>query len=212
MPKEWVLNQALNRWGLNKKSQVGPVSELIRTCAPSSLDEWRTYYFEHGRKPEHLDELGRRLFVKITEIIQPEVAEIRETDCISYVHDVVLNRTFVGYQTEIKTVYGQLQDALGRPVKPAPDEWDRRFHVDFFVEAAGRMIGIQIKPVSFGRFPQDYAWFEMHRKAHAAFEAKMGGKVFTVFSHAREGGRKDIVNPEVIEQIKAEIVRLNAGN
>jgi 23S rRNA (adenine2503-C2)-methyltransferase len=30
MAKEWVLNQAMNRRGLNKKSSVGPVSDLIR--------------------------------------------------------------------------------------------------------------------------------------------------------------------------------------
>jgi len=29
MSKEWVLNMATNRWGLNKKSSVGPVSVWI---------------------------------------------------------------------------------------------------------------------------------------------------------------------------------------
>ena len=27
MPKEWILNQANMRWGLTKKTRVGPVSE-----------------------------------------------------------------------------------------------------------------------------------------------------------------------------------------
>lgn len=45
MAKEWILNQSMNRWGLNKKNSVGPVSELIRKCAPKKLDEWEIYYY-----------------------------------------------------------------------------------------------------------------------------------------------------------------------
>ncbi|MBU1035302.1 MAG: MjaI family restriction endonuclease [bacterium] len=39
MPKEWILNQANMRWGLTKKTRVGPVSELIRKCSPKSIKE-----------------------------------------------------------------------------------------------------------------------------------------------------------------------------
>ncbi len=45
MAKEWILNQAMNRWGLNKKRSVGPVSELIRKCAPRKLEDWERYYY-----------------------------------------------------------------------------------------------------------------------------------------------------------------------
>lgn len=38
--KEFVLNYATNRWGLNKKSNVGPTSDSIRLCAPNSMEEW----------------------------------------------------------------------------------------------------------------------------------------------------------------------------
>jgi len=44
MAKEWILNQSMNRWGLNKKNSVGPVSELIRKCAPKKLDDWDRLY------------------------------------------------------------------------------------------------------------------------------------------------------------------------
>jgi len=30
MAKEWILNMATNRWKLNQKNSVGPVSEWIR--------------------------------------------------------------------------------------------------------------------------------------------------------------------------------------
>ena len=39
------------------------------------------------------------------------------------------------------------------------------------------------------------------------FEEKYGGKVFIVFS-TRVGNRKDIVNKEVVEEIKKEVDRL----
>ncbi|HHS49294.1 MAG TPA: MjaI family restriction endonuclease [Desulfurella acetivorans] len=34
------------RWGLTKKSKVGPVSELIRKCSPKSLNDWEGYYYK----------------------------------------------------------------------------------------------------------------------------------------------------------------------
>ncbi len=44
MAKEWILNMATNRWGLNKKNSVGPVSRWIRECAPKTVKEWENYY------------------------------------------------------------------------------------------------------------------------------------------------------------------------
>ena len=61
MAKEWILNQAMNRWGLNKKRSVGPVSELIRKCAPKKLEDWEGYYYQNVHPKEHLEELGRKL-------------------------------------------------------------------------------------------------------------------------------------------------------
>ncbi len=47
MSKEWILNIATNRWGLNKKSNVGPVSQWIRECAPKSLEDWKHFYYKN---------------------------------------------------------------------------------------------------------------------------------------------------------------------
>ena len=147
MAKEWILNQSMNRWGLNKKRSVGPVSELIRKCAPKELEDWERYYYENVHPKGHLEELGRKLYVKITEVIQSEVEEVTEQDCINYIKEVVINRTFKGYQTEIQTIYGQLQNILEVSVEPAPDEWDRLYNVDFFIEVNDKYIGLQIKPL-----------------------------------------------------------------
>ncbi len=65
MPKEWILNQANMRWGLTKKNKVGPVSELIRKCFPKSLSDWESYYYQNVYPKQHLEELGRRLYIKL---------------------------------------------------------------------------------------------------------------------------------------------------
>jgi len=149
MAKEWVLNSAMNRFQLNFKRNVGPTSESIRKCAPKTLDEWRKYYFANVKPEEHIVELGKRLYVKITEVIQSEVAEITEEDCIKYMKQLVIDRTFLGYETEIQTVYGQLEGLLDVKIQPAPDKWDRLYNVDFFVKVGDSYIGLQIKPISF---------------------------------------------------------------
>lgn len=207
MPKEWILNQGMNRWGLNKKRSVGPVSELIRKCEPKKLEDWERYYYEKVNPKEYLEQLGRKLYVKITEVIQYEVAEVTEQDCIEYIKEVVIKRTFDGYQNEIQTIYGQLEDELGVPVKPAPDEWDRLHNVDFYIEVEGKYIGLQIKPTTFEHTFEDYKWKDMQRASHLKFQEKFGGKVFTVFS-IRSGKKKEIYNKEVVEEIKKEIKRL----
>ena len=120
MPKEWIINQANMRWGLTKKNKVGPVSELIRRRAPRSLDDWEQYYYENVQAKEHLQQLGRKLYIKITEVCQAEIESITEEDCIDFIIGLVINRTYDGYQSEIQTVYGQLQQALGVKVEPAP--------------------------------------------------------------------------------------------
>jgi hypothetical protein len=105
MAKEWILNSVMNRFQLNFKRNVGAVSEAIRQCAPKDVHEWEDYYFTHVREKVHLEELGKKLYIKITEVIVAEVNEITEEDCIQYIYDVVIHRTFDGYTTEIKTIY-----------------------------------------------------------------------------------------------------------
>jgi len=208
MAKEWILNSATSRFQFNFKRNVGAVSKEIRKCAPKSVDEWRKYYFRHVRDKAHIEDLGRRLHVKITEVIAAEVAQITEQDCVDYMLGLVIDRTFDGYQTEIKTIYGQLEQALGCSINPASDEWDRSYNVDFHIEVNGKHIGIQIKPVSdVSHIPQIYKEREQQKETHAEFKKKFGGEVFYVFSAAADG-KKSIQNPEVIARIKREMERL----
>jgi hypothetical protein len=207
VPKEWILNQANMRWGLTKKNRVGPVSELIRKLSPSTLEEWQNYYFGKVYSMQHLKELGRRLFIKITEVCQAEIESLTEEDCINFIINLVINRTYDGYQSEIQTIYGQLQSALGVSIEPAPDAWDRGYNVDFFIKVGENYIGLQIKPAGYAYIPQIINEIEFQKATHDKFTAKYGGKVFYVIS-VKEGKKKIIQNPEVIEEIRQEINKL----
>ena len=208
MAKEWILNSAMNRFQLNFKRNVGPTSESIRQCAPKTIEEWREYYFKNVRSQEHIENLGKKLYVKITEVIQAEVEEITEQDCINYLTQLVINRTFDGYTTEIKTIYGQLEKEVGIKIEPAPDEWDRLYNVDFFIKIKDKYIGIQIKPVNQGiQLSQIFKEKGLQQKTHEKFTKEYGGKVFYIFSSKAED-KKVIMNKEVIEEILQEIERL----
>jgi hypothetical protein len=198
----------MNRFQLNFKRNVGPTSESIRKCSPKTLNEWREYYFKNVKPKEHIEELGKKLYVKITEVIQSEVAGITEQDCIGYMIQLVIDRTFDGYMTEIQTIYGQLQNILKVPIQPAPDEWDRLFNVDFFIKVGEKYIGLQIKPVNSGiQLPEIFKEVNIQAETHQKFTEVFGGKVFYLFS-AKVGDKKEIQNKEVIAEIIEEIKQL----
>jgi hypothetical protein len=224
-PKEWVLNIAFNRWQFNRPRYVGRLAEAIRSCAPKNLEEWERYYCKElpqrhvprgwqmlgSNMQEHLQEVGRRLYAKISEQLKAEVEAVTEEDCINYVWEVVIQRTYEGYRTEKHTVYGQLEQSLGVQLEPAPDEWDRRYNVDFRIPIGNKFIGIQIKPITYAQAPEIHRWWEWMRESHERFEREQGGKVFIVFSVSEKGGAKRIYNEDVIREIRAEIERLQRG-
>ncbi len=209
MAKEWILNSAMNRFQLNFKRNVGPTSESIRQCSPKTIEEWREYYFMNVRTKDHIESLGKKLYIKITEVIQAEVEEITEKDCIDYMLQLVVDRTFDGYMTEIKTIYGQLEKELGVKIEPAPDKWDRLYNVDFFIKIRDKFIGIQIKPINQGiQLSQIFKERGLQQKTHEKFTKEYGGKVFYIFS-SKSGDKKVIMNKEVIGELLREIERLN---
>ena len=207
MAKEWILNSAINRWGLQKKKMVGAVSEEIRKCSPKTLKDWEEYYFKNVYTKEHLIEIGKKLYVKITEVLRAEIDSITEEDCVNYVINLVINRTFDGYLTEKKTIYEQLQAILNVKIEPAPDKWDRLFNVDFFIKIKDKYIGLQIKPSGYAFIPQIINERKNQESTRKKFTEKYGGKVFYVIS-VKDGDNKKIVNTEIIDEIKQEIERL----
>jgi len=194
LPKEWIINQANMRWGLNRKKKVGAVSDEIRKCSPKSLGEWETYYYKN---------------VYPKEICQAEIESVTEEDCIDFIINLVINRTYDGYQSEIQTIYGQLQAILGVKVEPAPDEWDRGYNVDFFIKIKNKYIGLQIKPAGYAYIPQIINELEFQKKTHKKFTEKYGGKVFYIIS-IKQDKKKVIHNTEVIKEIKQEIEKVKS--
>lgn len=158
---------------------------------------------------EYLISLGQILYIKLSEVIQNELESISEEECIDYVYNLIINRTYEGYRTEIETIYGQLESAVGLKIEPAPDKWDRAYSVDFFIKVNSSYIGIQIKPIASGQALNQYQWIEMHKMNHEKFTKEFNGKVFFVYSTKSSTGKKSIYNVEIIDEIKNEIKRLS---
>ncbi|MBI4824911.1 MAG: MjaI family restriction endonuclease [Nitrospirae bacterium] len=193
-----------------------PISELICKRICNSFEEWESFYFNTARQKkkdgakitrEYIRDLGQRLYVKLSEVVQSELESIEEEECIDYAYNLVLNRTYEGYKSEIDTVYGQLESIIGVKINPAPDEWDRAYHVDFSIQVNDKYIGLQIKPISSGQALNQYQWIKMHEVSHEKFRKKFGGQVFFIYS-VKAGKNKKIYNVEVIEEIKKEIGKL----
>ena len=213
--RETLLNYGMNRWGFNKATSVGPTSKLLRTCAPKSFEKWKVYHFDNAVQKkrngiritrEYITDLGRKLHIKLSEVVQSELESIEEQECIDYAPNLVLNRTYEGFRTEITTVYGQLESILEYKIQPAPDDWDRTYNVDFFIQVKDKYIGLQIKSVS-GLALDHYQWEKMHEVSHQKFKDKYEGKVFFVYCRKKDK-KPQIDNPDVIDDIKREIERL----
>ena len=119
--KEFLLNYVNRRWGVTKTSKVGEVMALIRKCQPKSYKKWESYYFKQAytktKEPikinkKVLKELGERLYIKLKEVVIPEIKSTINTltldDCIQYVFDLVLYRTYDGFITEKSVVMDSL--------------------------------------------------------------------------------------------------------
>lgn len=212
MAKEWILNSATNRWGLNKKKYVGPVAMWIRECAPKSLKDWEDFYYQKlseylkQRKinltpDEYIEDLGKKLFVKISEVIRSEIEDVTEEDCIEYIKNLVLQRTFDGYKNEKETIYGYLESELGIEIKAASDEWDRLYNIDFYFELDNRIIGLQVKPLTYEQLPQVHKWKEWLERSHEKFKKDHNGEVFIIFTTTKDN-KKVIYNYDVINELK----------
>ena len=79
--------------------------------------------------------------------------------------------------------------------------------MDFFINVRDRYVGLQIKPAGYAYITQIINELKFQKNTHEKFTAKYGGKVFYVIS-LKEGKKKVIYNPEVIEEIRKEIERL----
>ena len=202
---------------LSRPNKVGAVMALIRECQPKTIEEWEKWYFENAYtvaktqskiNREVLTELGERLYEKITEVVIPEwqaaFSQLTLQDCIDYIFNLTINRTFDGFLREKSVVNDGLAKIFTEIIFEESDpELDHAGDIDYIGKVGNNAIGFQIKPVTAKANFGNYSATERMKKSFADFEEKYGGKVFVVFSLDGE-----IANKKVIEEIKNEIDRL----
>jgi len=215
--KEKVLNYACQTYQLSRPNKVGAVMSLIRECQPKTIDEWKKWYFgkafTEGKTPikitpEVLQELGERLYEKITEVVIPEwqvaFSELSLKDCKDYIYNLTIQRTYDGFIREKSVVNDGLAKHFPevRFVESETD-LDHAGDIDYLGYVGKYAFGIQIKPITAKANFGNYSASERMKANFSDFEKKYKGKVFIVFSLDGEIGNK-----EVIKEIEKEIKRL----
>ncbi len=219
--KEKVLNYASNTYHLTRPNKVDTVMALIRECQPKALEEWEEFYFlkAYTKKKEKikitketLDELGERLYAKITEVVIPEwtaaFEDLTLQDCKNYIYEVTIVRTYDGFLLE-KSVINDVLAKLFPEIEfeESDPELDHAGDIDYLGKVGDKAFGIQIKPLKANVNFANYKITERMSASFQEFEEKYGGKVFVIF-WTRMGDKKVIKNREIIEKIKTKIERL----
>lgn len=217
--KEKVLNYSCQTYQLSRPNNVGAVMALIRECQPQTIEDWEKWYFENaytkGKQQskitkESLNELGERLYVKIKKIVIPEWSEafnqLTLQDCIDYIFNLTINRTFDGFLREKSVVEDNLAKRFPEvQFEQSDPELDHAGDIDYLGWVGDKAFGIQIKPVTAKANFGNYSVTERMKASFDDFTERFGGNVFMVYSLDGEIG-----NVEVLEQIKAEIARLGS--
>ena len=216
--KEKVLNYATQTYQLSRPNKVGIVMALIRECQPKSFDEWKIWYFENAVTDvkasykitkESLGELGNRLHEKIIGTVIPEWTEafqnLTKQDCIDYIVNLTINRTYDGYLREKSVIWDNLAHEFPHiRFEESDPELDHAGDIDYLGWVGEKAFGIQIKPITAKANFGNYSATERMKASFADFTEQFGGQVFVVFSVDDK-----IQHTEIIGQIANEIQRLS---
>ncbi len=164
--------------------------------------------------PKILDELGVRLFEKITEVVIPEWTEtfsqITLEDCHNYIYEVTIPRTYDGFINEKSVINDTLMKEFPTVIFEESDaDLDHAGDIDYIGKVGKKAFGIQIKPVTANANFGNYKPSERMQANFKAFEEKYGGQVFIIFS-TKVKNKKEIQNKAVLAHIQVEIDRLIA--
>jgi len=160
--------------------------------------------------PVIINELGERLYEKITEVVIPEWQDafnnLTKDDCYNYIYNLTINRTFDGYLREKSVVNdGLVKEFPYIKFEESPSELDHAGDIDYLgYVKKGIAFGIQIKPITAQSNFGNYSVSERMKASFESFKNDFKGNVFIVFSLDGE-----IANKQVIEDIKKEVERLN---
>lgn len=216
--KEKVLNYACQTYQLSRPNKVGAVMALIRECQPNTVQQWEEWYFQNACAAdkskikitqESLQELGERLYLKITQIVIPEWREAFDQltlqDCVDYIYNLTINRTFDGFIREKSVINDGLAKEFPQvKFEESDPQLDHAGDVDYVAKVGCKAFGIQIKPVTAKANFGNYSPSERMKASFKEFEEQYGGKVFIVFSLDEE-----IANKGILDEIRHEIERLS---
>lgn len=134
--------------------------------------------------------------------------QLTKQDCIDYIYNLTINRTYDGYIRE-KTV---VEDNLTKEFpevrfEESEPELDHAGDIDFLGFVGDYAFGLQIKPVTSQSNFGNYSPSDRMKASFREFSERFKGKVFIIYSISEK-----IQNLEVIEEIKNEIQRLKNLN
>ncbi|MCK9254531.1 MAG: MjaI family restriction endonuclease [Bacteroidales bacterium] len=168
--------------------------------------------FIHNALRNHpliLQELGERLYEKITEVVIPEWQEafnaLTKEDCYNYIYNLTINRTYDGYLRKKSVV----NDGLAKifpdvRFEESSSELDHAGDIDYLgYITKNKAFGIQIKPVTAQSNFGNYSVPERMKASFDSFKDDFKGNVFIVFSLDGEIANKDVIN-----KIQTEIKKL----
>lgn len=215
--KEKVLNYTSNTYHLTRPKKVGAVMALIRECQPKSFNEWESYYLEKAYTAtkipikvtkEILYELGQRLYEKLTQVVIPEwtdaFSQITLQDCIDYVYEVTIHRTYDGFIREKSVVNDNLAKRFPEVrFEESESELDHAGDIDYLGWVGNKAFGLQIKPTTL-QSNIGYSISDRMKSSFNEFSKRFGGNVFIVLSE-----KEKIKNENIIKEIEDEIQRLN---
>jgi len=125
-------------------------------------------------------------------------------DCIDYIYNLTINRTYDGYIREKSVVNNGLAKFFTDIVfEESSSELDHAGDIDYIAKIGNKAIGIQIKPITAKSNFGNYSPSERMKASFVSFKEEFGGNVFIVYSDKGE-----IANTEIVDGIRQEIERL----
>ena len=155
--------------------------------------------------PTIINELGESLYVKLKESAAPQFDDIFDDltmdDCIEYLSNRIINRTFDGFLREKSVIEDNLAKEFPNVrFEESDPELDHAVDIDYLGWVGNKAFGIQIKPVTSKSNFGNYSASERMKASFINFTKQYGGQVFVVYSIDDK-----IKNLEVVAQIAAEI-------
>jgi len=123
-------------------------------------------------------------------------------DCVDYIHNLTVNRTYDGFIREKSVVNDGLAKIFPEIKFVESDiDLDHAGDIDYVGFVGKNAFGIQIKPITAMANFGNYSVSERMKKNFMDFEEKYKGKVFIIFSLDGEVGNKEVIK-EIQEEIK----------